>query len=143
MIAAVVGLRQSFYGIGLSKEQINFRWEQFGYIALGFQNDIHAFAGQMLIGALGLFGYLYYLKSGFWRLTLVLGVMPLSWFALFRSKSKTSFALALLTLVILGVVWWLRRKKYTVRIAWIFLGALSLAILFLLFLLLLYFFVII
>jgi O-antigen ligase len=132
-IAAVVGLRQSFYGIGLSKEQINFRFEQFGYIALGFQNDIHAFAGQMLIGALGLFGYLYYLKNGFWRLTLLFTVIPLSWFALFRSKSKTSFALALLTLVVLGVVWWLRRKKYSVRLGWTVVGTLSFAILFLLF----------
>ena len=116
VIAAVVGYRQSTYGMGLSLDQLNFRVGRFGYMALGFQQDIHAFAGQMLIGAIGLFGYLYYLKNTLLRAVLVALVIPLTWFALFLSKSKSSFALALVCLFVIAAVWCARHAHYTTRV---------------------------
>lgn len=110
IIAAIVGYRQSTIGVGLSLDQINFRVDRFGYMALGFQHDIHAFAGQMLIGAIGLFGYLYYTKSLSTK-ALILVCIPLSWIALFLSKSKSNFALAIVCLVIIICVWFFKRSR--------------------------------
>jgi hypothetical protein len=116
VIAAMVGYRQSTYGMGLSLDQLNFRVGRFGYMALGFQQDIHAFAGQMLIGAIGLFGYLYYLKSKLARMVLVLAVIPLTWVALFLSKSKSSFALAVVCLMMIAAIWCARHARYTGKV---------------------------
>ena len=113
IIAAIVGYRQSTYGIGLSIGQLNFRLDRFGYMALGFQHDIHAFAGQMLIGALGLFGYLYYTKSISTK-TLILVCKPLCWIALFLSKSKSNFALAIVCLVAILFIWIFKRSRFLI-----------------------------
>jgi O-antigen ligase len=113
-IAAIVGVRQSIYGFGLSPGQLNFRLDQFGFMALGFQPDIHAFGGQMLIGAIGLFGYIAYKKSFFWRLVLLAIVVPLCWFALFLSKSKSSLGLAVCITTALAI-FWLCRSSTRIR----------------------------
>lgn len=110
LIAAYVGFKQSKYGFGLSLDQINFRVDRFGYMALGFQHDIHAFAGQMLIGALGLWGYLYYAKSIQSKL-FILSCIPVFWIALFLSKSKSNFALATICLVFIFTIWLFRRSR--------------------------------
>ena len=110
-IAAIVGVRQSIFGFGLSADQMNFRLNQFGFMALGFQPDIHAFAGQMLIGAVGLFGYLYYKKSIWWRFILLTFVIPLCWFALFLSKSKASLGIAICLGLSIPVIWFYRHSK--------------------------------
>jgi O-antigen ligase len=112
VIAALVGWRQSTTGAGLSHNQLYFRPDGFGYMALGFQPDLHAFAGHMLLGALGLLGYLYYKKSTWLRLLLLGAVMPLCWLMLFLSKSKATFALAVLGLFIIGAIWIFRHTKY-------------------------------
>ena len=109
LIAAYVGFKQSKYGMGLSLDQINFRVDRFGYMALGFQHDIHAFAGQMLIGAIGLWGYLYYAKSIQSKL-IIFSCIPVFWIALFLSKSKSNFALAVIALVFIFAIWLLRRS---------------------------------
>ncbi len=111
-IAALVGVRQSIFGFGLSPVQLNFRLDQFGFMALGFQPDIHAFAGQMLIGAIGLFGYLYYQKNIWWRVILLGMVVPLCWFALFLSKSKASLGLAFCLTGVMVLLWFFRHAKY-------------------------------
>jgi O-antigen ligase len=110
LIAAYVGFKQSKYGFGLSLDQINFRVDRFGYMALGFQHDIHAFAGQMLIGAIGLWGYLYYAKSIQSRL-FILSCIPVFWVALFLSKSKSNFALAAIALLFIIAIWLFRRSR--------------------------------
>jgi O-antigen ligase len=115
IIAALVGYRQSTYGVGLSLDQINFRVDQFGYIALGFQQDIHAFAGQMLIGSIGLFGYLYYSKNTLARL-LVLAAIPLCWIALFLSKSKSNFALSIVCMIVIAAIWVFRHSAWLKRV---------------------------
>ena len=110
LIAAFVGFKQSKYGMGLSLDQINFRVDRFGYMALGFQHDIHAFAGQMLIGAIGLWGYVYYAKSIPSRL-FILSCIPIFWVALFLSKSKSNFALATICLVFIFAIWLFRHSR--------------------------------
>ena len=120
VIAAIVGLRQSFFGIGYTAVQMLFRSEKFGFMALGFQDDIHAFAGQMLIGAIGIFGYLYSIKNHGWRLILALGIVPLCWWALFLSKSKASFVLAVLVLLLFIIIWFFRHTKNFKKIALFF-----------------------
>jgi len=110
LIAAYVGFKQSKYGMGLSLDQLNFRVDRFGYMALGFQHDIHAFAGQMLIGAIGLWGYLYYAKSIQSKL-FILSCIPVFWIALFLSKSKSNFALATICLVFIFAIWLFRRSR--------------------------------
>ncbi len=110
LIAAYVGFKQSKYGMGLSLDQLNFRVDRFGYMALGFQHDIHAFAGQMLIGAIGLWGYLYYAKSIQSKL-LILSCIPVCWIALLLSKSKSNFALATIYLVFIFAIWLFRRSR--------------------------------
>lgn len=111
-IAALVGVRQSIFGFGLSPVQLNFRLDQFGFMALGFQPDIHAFAGQMLIGAIGLFGYLHYQRNIWWRVILLGMVVPLCWFALFLSKSKASLGLAFCLTGVMMLLWFFRHAKY-------------------------------
>jgi hypothetical protein len=110
LIAAYVGFKQSKYGMGLSLDQLNFRVDRFGYMALGFQHDIHAFAGQMLIGAIGLWGYLYYAKNNQSKL-LILSCIPVFWIALLLSKSKSNFALATICLVFVFAIWLFRRSR--------------------------------
>lgn len=110
LIAAYVGFKQSKYGMGLSLDQINFRVDRFGYMALGFQHDIHAFAGQMLIGAIGLWGYLYYAKSIQSKL-FILSCIPVFWIALFLSKSKSNFTVAVISLVFIFSIWMFRRSR--------------------------------
>jgi hypothetical protein len=112
VIAAWVGLRQSTLGVGLSVSQITFRQGQFGYMALGFQPDLHAFGGQMLLGVVGLFGYLYAKKNVYLRLLVICTVVPFCGLVLFLSKSKASFALAIVCLMVLAALWLLHRFKY-------------------------------
>lgn len=109
VIAALVGWRQSAFGAGLSVDLQNFRLDRFGFAALGFQPDIHAFAGHMLIGALGLLGYVHYKQSAWWRLALIACVIPLCWILLFLSKSKASLALAILGMGLLATIWMTKR----------------------------------
>lgn len=113
IIAAIVAYRQSQYGVGLTPIQINFRLDQFGHMAFGFQHDIHAFAGQMLIGAIGLWGYLYYARNNYIR-SLILVFVPLSWVALFLSKSKSNFALAVVCLGFILFIWLLRHSRFLI-----------------------------
>lgn len=112
VIAALVGFRQSIFGAGLNSSQINFRMDEFGFMALGFQPDLHAFAAHMLLGVIGLFGYLY-IKNNLWLRALVLGlVLPLCGVLLFLSKSKSTFALAIFCLLLMALLWICRNAKY-------------------------------
>lgn len=116
MFSALVGWCQSATGIGLSFDQRNFRVDQFGFVAQGFQPDMHAFGSQLLIGAVGLFGYLYFSKNLTNRLALITLVIPLSWIVLFLSKSRASFALGVLALVAIALIWWFRKSDYLLKV---------------------------
>ncbi len=112
IIAAVVGFWQSKIGIGLTKDQLMFRSDMLGYMAIGFQPDNHAFAGHMLLGTIGIIGYLYYTQSKFYRTWMLLLAMPLAWTSLFLSKSRSSFALSLVFLGIILLIWLFRHSRY-------------------------------
>jgi hypothetical protein len=112
VIAALVGWRQSALGAGLTDSQLNFRLDRFGFMAVGFQPDLHAFGAHMLLGVIGLLGYLYFKRSLSLRVAVVALVIPLCGFVLFLSKSKATFALALFCLILAGVVWLCRHTKY-------------------------------
>ena len=111
IVGAVIGIIQSQTGRGLLPHQVFFRNDNIGYIALGFQPDIHAFAGHMLIGAIGLTGYFLYSKSRITLTSIVLLVMPLAWIGLILSKSKASLSLALLCLFCISLIWIFRHSK--------------------------------
>lgn len=112
IIAAVVGYWQSKIGIGLTKDQLMFRSDVMGYMAIGFQPDNHAFAGHMLLGTIGVIGYLYYTQSKYYRAWMLLLVMPLAWTSLFLSKSRSNFTLSLIFLGIILLIWLFRHSRY-------------------------------
>lgn len=135
LVAAIVGLIQNRFGIGLTPSQLQFRsttmsygHDVFGFSAIGFQPDIHAFAGHLMLGAVGLLGYMYYSKEQFARYVIPLVVMPLSFIAMLASKSKSSVALTVLFLLIFILLWIFRRSRYLMRVVTFF--AVSLLLLF-------------
>ena len=119
LLAAAIGCAQSATGMGLRPHQLPFRSDHLGYTALGFQPDIHAFAGHMLLGVCGLLGYWYQTPSRVMRLVIPLVAIPLASVALVLSKSKSSVALAVLLLATLVLVWALRNAPRARRLlAW-------------------------
>jgi O-antigen ligase len=109
IVAALMGVSQAITGIGLPENLLSFRKDQLGYAVIGFQPDLHAFAGHMLLGAVGLWGYFY---SGISKLErkLVLLVVVLSWVGLILSKSRALLLIALVAMLI-WFVWCLWKKK--------------------------------
>ena len=116
VIAAIVGIFQSQIGIGLDQFQLRFRPDRLGFMAVGLQPDLHAYAGHMLIGALGLFGYATTVSSAKYRIALYAIVIPLSWVGLVLSKSKASLALALFFLLTMLLIWQLRRSRHFIPV---------------------------
>ena len=109
VIASLMGVSQAITGMGLPENLLGFRKDLLGYAVIGFQPDLHAFAGHMLLGAVGLWGYFY---SGISRLErkLVLLVVALSWVGLILSKSRALLLIALVAMLI-WFVWCLWKKK--------------------------------
>ena len=110
-LAALLGIVQSVTGLGLPPASLDFRRDALGFAAIGFQPDLHAYAGHMLLGAAGLWGYWWFMRpTG--RQWVLLVVMMLSWIGLILSKSRASFALALIALCIGGLAYlWKVNKK--------------------------------
>lgn len=129
LVAAIVGLIQNRFGIGLTPSQLQFRsttmsygHDVFGFSAVGFQPDIHAFAGHLMLGAVGMLGYLYSCKDKLTRYLIPLIVVPLSLIAMLASKSKSSVALTVLFLCILTLLWLFRRSAHLVKVVGFFLA---------------------
>lgn len=119
IISASWGIFQALTGFGLLETTMQYRAGTFGYSAVGFQPDIHAFAAHMLLGAVGLFGYLllsvrvepYSAKLG--ELNAAAIACLLSWIALILSKSRASLIFA----IIISIIWlivYLKVKKISV-----------------------------
>ncbi len=114
LVSASWGILQALTGFGLEANTTTIRPDSFGFGALGFQPDIHAFAGLMIIGAVGLTGFLTSTDSKLWRL-LTITTSALCWVAIILSKSRASIGLALMMTIVL-VLLSLRRFK-TGRVA--------------------------
>ena len=128
LVAAAWGLLQALTGFGMPASATDYRPEYFGFSAFGFQPDIHAFAAHMLLGAVGLFGYVFVTlsdaqgKNGFinrnasvdtrWRLV-VLATFALCWAALILSKSRASVLLAIVACLV-WLVLYIKLKKISI-----------------------------
>ena len=122
LISAIVAIIQSQTGRGLHAWQSFFRNDSLGFIALGFQPDIHSFAGHMMLGAVGLLGYLYYTKEISVRIIGLLLVIPFAWIGLILSKSKSNIALTLIFLLIAVLLIVLKRVGFTKKTLWLIAG---------------------
>jgi O-antigen ligase len=109
IVAALMGISQAITGLGLPENLLSFRKDQLGYAVIGFQPDLHAFAGHMLLGAVGLWGYFYSGISKFER-KLVLFAVAMCWVGLILSKSRALFLLALAAMFV-WLLWSLWQKK--------------------------------
>ncbi len=109
IIASLMGILQAITGLGLPENLLNFRKDHLGYAVIGFQPDLHAFAGHMLLGAVGLWGYFY---SGISRheRKLVALVVALCWVGLILSKSRALLLIAIAAMLI-WLIWSLWQKK--------------------------------
>lgn len=103
LVSASWGILQSLTGFGLEANTTTIRPDFFGYGALGFQPDIHAFAGLMIIGAVGLTGFLKTIDSKFWRI-LTIATSVLCWVAIILSKSRASLGLAIMMAIVLALL---------------------------------------
>lgn len=95
-LSAIFGIFQSTTKFGLPPETWNHRASSFYYGANGFQPDLHAFGALMLIGSVGLLGYLCYTRSRK-KIIFLLGAVFLCWIALLLSKSRSSIMFSVLS----------------------------------------------
>jgi O-antigen ligase len=87
--AALWGIMQAITSFGLPLITIEYRPAGIGFGAIGFQPDIHAFGAHMLVGTVGLLGYLLLPHSRPYRNAIIL-VLALCCGALILSKSRAS-----------------------------------------------------
>jgi len=119
---ALMGCLQAWSGFGLPETYFNFRKDAIGYVAIGFQPDIHAYAGHLMLGVVGLWGYVFCSKNSKEKNWFFL-VVGISWLALILSKSRASLALSIITSIFLLLAYiWREHKKYFVKVIWIFSG---------------------
>lgn len=94
LISGCLGVIQAFTAFGLNSDALSTRKDFFGFGAIGFQPDIHAYAGLMCIGAVGIIAILKFIDSKVWRIIFI-ATIAISWLAIILSKSRASFFLAL------------------------------------------------
>jgi O-antigen ligase len=110
VVSAIVGLIQAATGWGLPETQLQFRKDAFGFAAMGLQPDLHAFAAHMLLGVVGLWGYFLVCKNSAERFFIAVTFL-LCTAGLVASKSRASLLIALITLVILSLIYFYRHSK--------------------------------
>ena len=109
-IAALAGLVQSQFGYGLPDTLKEFRRDVFGYAVIGLQPDLHAYAGHMLLGALGLWGYFQVINSRretWW----ILFIIVISWMGVVLSKSRSTLLIAIAVGVASFIFIWVRDHR--------------------------------
>ena len=116
VIACLMGLLQASTGLGLSESMLTFRKDNLGFAAIGFQPDIHAFAGHMLLGAVGLWAYFLICRNRLER-GLVLIAIAFSWLGLIISKSRASLLIAIIMIVVIALIYvWNKNRKWFYRV---------------------------
>jgi O-antigen ligase len=111
IVAAVMGIVQAITGLGLPESLLVFRKDFFGHAAIGFQPDLHAYAGHMLLGAVGLWGYFSITHSKLER-QFILCAVTLSWVGLVLSKSRALFLLAFIGMFIWLLFYLWKTKRH-------------------------------
>ena len=106
-LSSIWALVQSTSGIGGG---IGFRRDLLGIPAFGFQPDLHAFAGYLLLGVIGLFGYLKCAQGAFEKRAIYL-VIALSFVGLLLSKSRSMLMIGVMALLILFFINLWRRNR--------------------------------
>jgi O-antigen ligase len=112
ILSALWGILQAFTGLGLFQITLDYRPASFGFGAQGFQPDIHAFAALMLIGTVGITGFLQKAqKRDVW-----LGCICIvfCWLALILSKSKATFVFAAVASLVL-LIMQLKHRGFTFK----------------------------
>ena len=108
IVSVIVAAMQIRLGIGIPA---GFITDPLGHAAFGFQPDPHAFAGYMLLGALGLWGYFAVARTRPERLLIAL-TMLLSWLGLLASLSRATLIIALMVgLVGVAIYLWRTRRE--------------------------------
>lgn len=112
-LAFLMGVLQSITSLGLPASLLDFRRDRLGFAAIGFQPDIHAFAGHMLLGAVGLWAYFQTCRERLERAVL-LAVVGFSWIGLLISKSRASLLITICAsaIILLIYIWYARRKWF-------------------------------
>jgi hypothetical protein len=98
-LSGILAVIQSRTGIGL----IFIHKDSLGYAASGFQPDIHAFGGYMLLGAIGFWGYFYFCKSKVEKIWIWV-IVTFSWMSLLFSYSRATILVALLMMLIWAIL---------------------------------------
>ena len=114
IISALWSVVQSNTGLGLphSSASGNRYYQGFGFAGTGFQPDIHAFSGHMLIGVVGAWGC-FFLRDAKISRWLVTAAILMGWVGLAVSKSRGSALLACTFYALIGAWWlWQRNKTY-------------------------------
>ena len=122
LISASWGIFQALTRFGLPANTYAYRPESFGFGTQGFQPDLHAFAGHMLLGAVGILGLIRVTESSKLR-NFAVFVCAICWIALILSKSRASLMFAILGLVIFAM-WMLKNQSHHLnrRVLFIFSG---------------------
>ena len=124
LLAFLMGVLQSITSLGLPASLLDFRRDRLGFAAIGFQPDIHAFAGHMLLGTVGLWAYFQTCRGRLER-TVLLAVVGFSWIGLLISKSRASLLIAICASAIILLIYIWRAHR-----AWFYsISALTIAIL--------------
>jgi O-antigen ligase len=108
--SALCGIMQALTSWGLDINITTTRPDFLGFGAIGFQPDIHAYAGLMSVGAVGLIGYYKFIELKAWRVIFFITIV-LSWIAIILSKSRASFFLAFLMLLSLVFISLWKRQR--------------------------------
>ncbi len=114
IIAALWSLIQAITGLGLpySSASGNRYFQGYGFAGTGFQPDIHAFSGHMLLGAVGALGC-YFLRDAKISRWLITAAIVMGWVGLVVSKSRGSALMACVFYVLVaGMMLWRREKLY-------------------------------
>ena len=122
IISACWGIFQAITAFGLPPHAVEYRSNTLGYSAFGFQPDIHAFAGHMLIGAIGLIGYIYLMPRPSVWLRVTLLACALSWVALLLSKSRASLVFALIFIIVALAIIAFKKKNHVLNRFLLFTG---------------------
>lgn len=109
IVSGLFGLIQVATGWGVPGDRSD---RVLSIAAKGFEPDIHAYAGHMLLGALGLIGYFLFETKNRLEKNLVGFTVAIAWLGLISSKSRSSLLIALAVMLPICSIWlWRKNKK--------------------------------